>query len=83
MTRNKLLSIVPKDYLNEWVIDKVRFWNEQYLLEAFFSNNSDFKIVGALNFLTHHYPQELSNCCPILKQQIKYREPGSFWIRRN
>ena len=71
----------PKDYLNTWIIDEVRFWNEQYLLEAFLSNQSDFKIIGALNFLTHHYPQELANCCPIFKQQLK-REPGSFWIKR-
>ena len=25
----------PKDYLKEWVTNEVRFWNEQYLLEAF------------------------------------------------
>ncbi|MDJ0715922.1 MAG: class I SAM-dependent methyltransferase [Prochloraceae cyanobacterium] len=73
----------PKDYPNDWVIDKVYLWNEQYLLEAFLSGNSNFKIIGALNFLKHHYPEELSNCCPILKQQIKNREPGSFWIEKN
>jgi hypothetical protein len=25
----------PKDYLEEWLSQEVRFWNEQYLLEAF------------------------------------------------
>lgn len=73
----------PKDYLNDWVLKRVLFWNEQYLLESFLSNNSDFRIIGAINFLKHHYPQELSNCCPILKQQITDREPGSFWIVKN
>ena len=73
----------PKDYLNEWVLDEVRFWNEQYLLEAFLCNNSEFRVIGALNYLTHHYPQELSKCCPILKDQIADREPGSFWIVKN
>ena len=73
----------PKDYLNELVLDEMRFWNEQYLLEAFLSNNSEFRIIGALNYLTHHHPQELSKCCPILKQQIAEREPGSFWIVKN
>ena len=24
----------PKDYPNEWVVEEVRFWNEQYLLEG-------------------------------------------------
>jgi predicted O-methyltransferase YrrM len=73
----------PKDYLNEWVIDEVRLWNEQYLLEAFLSFNSQFSVIGALNFLTHHYPKELSDKCPILKNEISGREPGSFWIMRN
>ena len=72
----------PKDYLNEWIIDQVLFWNEQYLLEAFMSHNSDYKIIAALNFLTHHYPDEISSCCPVLKNQISYREPGSFWLIR-
>lgn len=72
----------PKDYLHEWIYEDVRFWNEQYLLEAFLSFNTQFKIIGALNFLKHHYPQELAKTCPILQKQMDSREPGSFWIRR-
>lgn len=71
----------PKDYLEEW-IQSGCFWNEQYLLEAFLSYNSQFKIVGALNFLKHHYPDELTAACPVLRQQLESREPGSFWLRR-
>lgn len=72
----------PRDYPEEWISRDVRFWNEQYLLEAFLSFNSSFKIVGAVNFLKNHYPRELASCCPILGAQIESREPGSFWIRR-
>ncbi|OSC29663.1 hypothetical protein B8W69_08340 [Mycobacterium vulneris] len=71
----------PKDYLEEW-IRSVCFWNEQYLLEAFLSYNPEFEIIGALNFLKHHYPDELSKVCPVLRQQLEFREPGSFWLRR-
>lgn len=71
----------PKDYLEEWV-QSVCFWNEQYLLEAFLSYNSKFKIIGALNFLKHHYPDELTEACPVLRQELESREPGSFWLRR-
>jgi predicted O-methyltransferase YrrM len=71
----------PKDYLEEW-IQSVCFWNEQYLLEAFLSYNSEFKIIGALNFLKHHYPQELTATSPVLREQLEFREPGSFWLRR-
>jgi hypothetical protein len=72
----------PKDYLHEWIYEDVRFWNEQYLLEAFLSFNAQFKIMGSLNFLKHHYPEALAVACPVLRKQMDFREPGSFWIRR-
>jgi hypothetical protein len=72
----------PKDYLEEWIVSDIRFWNEQYLLEAFLSYNSEFKIIGALNFLKHHHPKELTDACPILRAQLEFREPASFWLRR-
>jgi hypothetical protein len=69
----------PRDYPNEWVIDQVRFWNEQYLLEAFLSFNSEWKIIGALNFLCHNHFELLQEKCPKLTAG---REPGSFYIQR-
>jgi len=70
----------PKDYLDEWVY-KPLLWNEQYLLEAFLSFNHQFKIIGATNFLSHHYPNEFSDKCPVFAGQPG-REPGSFWMQR-
>lgn len=69
----------PKDYPAEWVVDDVRFWNEQYLLEAFLTLNRDWKIIGALNFLRHHHYEELKAKCPFMTED---REPGSFYIQR-
>ncbi|MCZ2356544.1 MAG: class I SAM-dependent methyltransferase [Bacteroidia bacterium] len=69
----------PKDYLDEWVFDKHLMWNEQYLLEAFMIYNSEFKIIGALNYLAHNYRKEFSAKSPIFAQQ-QGREPGSFWL---
>ncbi|PCI98559.1 MAG: hypothetical protein COB15_05865 [Flavobacteriales bacterium] len=71
----------PKDYLDEWVFEDHKHWNEQYVLEAFLSNNNDFEIIGAVNHLMHNYKEELCKTAPILKNQ-KDREPGSFWIRK-
>lgn len=71
----------PKDYLDVWVKEQMLMWNEQYLLEAFMVNNSEYKIIGALNFLKHHFPNELYEKCPILGNE-QHREPGSFWIVR-
>jgi hypothetical protein len=69
----------PRDYPAEWIVDEVRFWNEQYLLEAFLTSNSDWKIIGALNFLRHRHYDELKAACPFLTED---REPGSFYIQR-
>jgi hypothetical protein len=69
----------PRDYVKEFVIDKVRFWNEQYLLEAFLTNNRDWNVIGALNYLHHNYYQNLKATCPFLTPD---RTPGSFYIQK-
>jgi len=69
----------PRDYPADVVVDKVRFWNEQYLLEAFLTSNNDWKIIGALNFLRHNHYDDLRAKCPFLTED---RDPGSFYIQR-
>lgn len=69
----------PKDYPREWVVEIHRFWNEQYLLEAFLTNNSDWKVVLSLNYLKHHHFAELQTACPNLREG---HEPGSFYLER-
>lgn len=69
----------PKNYPKQWIEDEVRFWNEQYLLEAFLTNNQDWKILGALNFLRHNHYDELKSVAPFLTPD---REPGSFYIQK-
>lgn len=71
----------PKDYLDEWIVDEVRFWNEQYLLEAFLTFNSKFKIIGTLNFLKHHYFSELVKACPVL-YRYPTKEPASVYLQK-
>lgn len=69
----------PRDYLDEWIHEDMRFWNEQYLLEAFLSCNSQWEVVLAVNMLKHEAYDELHRVCPMLTES---REPGSFWLRR-
>jgi hypothetical protein len=71
----------PKDYLDNWIINDHLFWNEQYLLEAFLSFNNDFKIIGALNFLSKKHKDKFSKMAPIFANQMN-REPGAFWIQK-
>ena len=70
----------PKDYPDEWIYTH-KLWNEQYLLEAFLTCNEHFTIIGALNYLAHHYRDELAAKSPIFAGQTG-REPGSFWMIR-
>lgn len=69
----------PRDYLKQWVIDEVKLWNEQYLLEAFLTSNKDWKILGALNYLHHDHYEQLKAKCPYL---TAIREPGSFYMEK-
>ena len=69
----------PHDYPKEWVLDEVKLWDEQYLLEAFLTSNPDWRIVGALNYLHHDYYDALKQVCPFLTPE---REPGSFYIEK-
>jgi Methyltransferase domain len=69
----------PRDYPREWVVERMRLWNEQYLLEAFLTGNDSWKILGAVNLLKHRHFEALSRVCPYLTPD---REPGSFYLQR-
>ncbi len=69
----------PRDYLEQWVVECVRLWNEQYLLEAFLSENLGWKIIGALNYMAHQFPDELGKVC---RSFTPGQQPGSFYIQK-
>jgi predicted O-methyltransferase YrrM len=69
----------PRDYPREWVIDRLRMWNEQYLVEAFLTQNESWQVIGALNLLHHSHFEALKRVCPYLTPD---REPGSLYIQK-
>jgi hypothetical protein len=69
----------PRHYHYKWVAEEVRLWNEQYLVEAFMSDNDRWEILGALNYLKNDHFDALKSVCPNLEADQK---PGSFYIRR-
>jgi predicted O-methyltransferase YrrM len=69
----------PKDYPREWVVDEHRLWNEQYLLEAFLTNNPQFRIIAAVNYLKTNYRDQFNQVCP-LSGTMDDDVPGSFWM---
>jgi hypothetical protein len=72
---------LPDDYPLEWLRDEFRFWNEQYLLEAFLSGGAQYEIMVALNYL---HTRHLSALQQIFPNAEKYPDafPGSFWLRK-
>lgn len=69
----------PRNYRQEWITEEIRFWNEQYLLEAFLYYNHSFSVVFALNLLKNDHYQEASS---VLKNLTPESQPGSFWIKK-
>lgn len=68
----------PKDYSFGHIGVDIRFWNEQYILEAVLGNRSRYQIISALNFLKSHHYDELKKVCPYLSNEAN---PGSFYFQ--
>lgn len=68
----------PRDYPAALVVDKVVFWNEQYLLEALLTDSHRYEVVAALNHLKVEHFAQLQRVCPFLTPAS---EPGSFYLR--
>lgn len=71
---------MPADYPRDWLVRYKRFWNEQYLLQAFLTFNSAYEIVAAAQYLHLFHSNELNRACPSYDPRVHV--PGSFWLRR-
>lgn len=69
---------LPFEYRRDWVLDELRFWNEQYLLQAFLTFNSEFEVLLANSYLNHYHQEDLKTAFPGLQSWAG----GSFWMRR-
>lgn len=69
----------PREYPAEWLMQP-RFWNEQYLLEAFLSHNHDWQILLAGNALANDHPEAMQRSCPYFA--VGFHQPGSLYLKR-
>jgi hypothetical protein len=69
---------LPLEYPREWVIERRRFWTEQYLLQAFLTYNSEFEVLISSGYLKAQFPEELKSVFPTAAPW----QGGSFWMRR-
>lgn len=73
--------MLPYEYPKERLLKKHIFWNEQYLLQAFLTFNSAFKVIWASCFMHRNHSSKLAeafkeyNATPLIP-------PGSFWFQR-
>jgi predicted O-methyltransferase YrrM len=69
----------PEEYPRYWVRDRLRFWNEQYLLQAFLAFNPRFRVLWASHWIAVKYPGRLQQAIPSF---VPGKSPGSFWMER-
>ena len=71
---------LPAEYPKDWIMGHLRFYNEQYLLQAFLTYNSAFEILWAGAYMHLKHPAQLRDA--IKSYDCNCHCPGSVWIRR-
>jgi len=69
----------PQEYPRYWVRDRLRFWNEQYVLQAFLAFNTRFRVVWASHWMAVRHPERVARAIPSFEPG---KSPGSFWMER-
>jgi SAM-dependent methyltransferase len=69
---------LPAEYPRDWVVEKGRFWTEQYLLQAFLTFNDAWEVLLANNYLGLEHGEALRTTFPT----SPWWGGGSFWMRR-
>ena len=75
----------PMDYPTPLIVEQVKLWNEQYLLEAFLTHNRDWKIHWMMNHLLHTHPEAVQKKCPITAEAMQKGElprGACFWMEK-
>ena len=70
---------LPNEYPKRWVVDG-RFWDEQYLLQAFLAFNDRFEVLWAGHWMHLNHPEQLR--AAFRTYDPGQAAPGSFWMRR-
>lgn len=68
---------LPAEFPQDWVKNKLLFWNEQYLVHAFLLFNPEFEIVFANAFMTQRHPAAMQAAFGPY-----WPGGGSLWLRR-
>lgn len=72
----------PFPYPREWVLEERRFWNEQYLLQAFLIGNISFEVVWSENYMKYKAPRDLELAFGDSMGINESSHSNSFWMRK-
>jgi hypothetical protein len=74
---------LPKPYPKVY-FENGTYWNEQYLLQAYLTNNSKVKVIWPGNYLMEKYPEIIKPAFSpeydLMRQNFPFSEPTSFWF---
>jgi len=68
------------EYPKKWVLDAKLFYDEQYLLQAFWAFNTAFEVLGAGSHMHLRHPDKLEKAFNSYDRRTVC--PGSFWMRK-
>ena len=71
---------LPMEYPKKWVLERHRFWNEQYLLQTFLAFNGAFEVLWAGSYMHLRHPEKLEKAFSSYSRRTAW--PSSFWIRK-
>ena len=71
----------PGDYPEGFVLKKRRFWNEQYMVQAFLAFNHAFEVVASSSFLHLCHSEFLAQRIPAYARLTDHWA-SSLWLRR-
>jgi len=73
---------LPAEYPKDWVLKNLKFYNEQYLLQAFLTFNNAFEVLWMSHYMHLKHPEHLRSAFPSYGAAGGRVPPASFWMRK-
>lgn len=70
---------LPFDYPKEWIVERQRFWTEQYLLQSYLAENDHVEVLFTSHFISKRHTEDVRQAFP----NALWIGGGSFWIRKH
>jgi len=71
---------IPAEYSKKWVMKEYKFFNEQYMLQAFLMHNDAFRVLLAGNYMYLKYPGKVKEAFSVYERNMRWSL--SFWMMR-